>query len=452
MKRLTLFIALFFVLSAAISQQKSLLLQPSANGRFVQWSDGKPFFIHACTAWSLTYAYSDQEVKDYLDNRVAGKFNTIQMSAVFAEIVKTMADSAFLNQDILQPVPKFWNRVDWVVKQATDRKLVVAINPLWKKSLNEFIRANGSEKCRKYGQWFANRFKDNPRVIYFVGGDGTPEPVRAELDEIGKGIQDVYGGKALIAYHSEADQSSLEAFPDASWISLNWTHAYSPVYSKQYPYSENYDNWKAFPKIPIHFCEGYYDFGDAKEYDQNGISGSWGNRFVLRRQAWWNFLSGGAGNAWGAEGIAHQNPDGQTWQACTLYGSSKDMGILKQLTDKTKWWRLQPDIGHQLLVGGFGTYMTDDFAVCAVAENGSLAMIYTPAKQSLELRLPDYGQHCRLRWYDPANGKYSSIDMRFPKKKKKSVIISTPGLNHSGSEDWVLIVEGSKLIEGVKLK
>jgi hypothetical protein len=35
--------------------------------------------------------------------------------------------------------------------------------------------------------------------------------------------------------------------------------------------------------------------------------------------------------------------------------------------------------------------------------------------------------------------------MRFPKKKKKSVIISTPGLNHSGREDWVLIVEGSKL-------
>ena len=107
-------------------------------------------------------------------------------------------------------------------------QLVVAINPIWKHTLNEFIQANGPEKCRKYGQWFANRFKDNPRVIYFIGGNRTPEPVRAELDEMGKGIQDVYSGKAMIAYHSEADQSSLEACPDASWITLNWTHAYSP--------------------------------------------------------------------------------------------------------------------------------------------------------------------------------------------------------------------------------
>jgi hypothetical protein len=445
MKRSILFFALFFVLSVAISQPKSLFLQASANGRFIQWSDGKPFFINACSALTLTTAYTDQEVKEYLDNRLASKYNAIQMSAVYAEIVKTMVDSAFLNQDILKPVPKFWEKVDRAVRQATDRKLVVMINPIWKQSLNEFIKTNGPTKCREYGKWFASRYKDNPYVIYFIGGGMVPEQVRSELDEMGKGIQEVYSGKALIGYQSETDQSGMEAFLNASWMTMNWTTACSPVFGKQYPYSENYDNWKAFSKIPIQFCKGYFDGGDARKYDANGISELCGDRFVLRRQAWWNILSGGTGNAWGAEGICYKVSGDQTWQASLINGSNKDLGFLKQLIDKIKWWRLQPDINHEVLTGGFGTYMTDDFAVCSVSDNGSQAVIYTPVKQSLELRLPEYGQKCRLRWYDPADGKYTKIDMRFQKRKKKSVIISTPGLNHSGREDWVLIVEGSHL-------
>lgn len=442
MKLSALLFALFFVVSQGFSQPKSPYLQVSANGRYLQWSVDKPFFINACTAWPLAQAYSDQEVKAYLDNRVAAKFNTIQMSAVFAEIVKTQADSAFQNQDILQPVPKFWQHVDWVVKQATDRGLVVMINPIWKRSLNEIIKAAGPEKCKKYGQWFANRFKDNPKVIYFIGGDEVPEPVRTELDEMGKGIQDVYGGKAIVAYHSEADQSSREAFPEAAWITLNWTYAYSSAFLKRFPYSENYDNWKAFPKTPIQLGEGYYDFGDAKKYDANGISERWGNRLVLRRQAWWNVLSGGMGNAYGAEGIWNKNRDGQLWQMCAEYGSSKDMGALRLLTDKIKWWKLQPDMDHQVLVGGFGTFMTDDYAVCAVSEDKAMAVIYTPVAQSFELKLPDFGQHSRARWFDPVSGRFIPIDMRFPEKKKKSVVLTTPGINHSGNQDWVLILEG----------
>jgi hypothetical protein len=262
---------------------------------------------------------------------------------------------------------------------------------------------------------------------------------------MGKGIQEVYKGKAIVAYHSEADQSSLEAFPQASWITLNWTHAYSTAYLKRYPYSINYDNWKAFPKTPIQLCEGYYDFGDAKTYPETGITERWGNRFVLRRQAWWNMLSGGAGNAYGAEGIWNKNCDGQIWSYCTEYGSSKDMSVVKLLTDKIKWWKLQPDIDHQVLAGGYGTYMTDDYAVCSISENGSQAVIYTPSAQSIELKLPDFGQRCRARWFDPVSGRFSAIDMRFPKKRKKAVVLTTPGVNHSGSEDWVLIIEGSRL-------
>jgi len=447
MKYLCLLLTTLVCFTFGFAQTKPQYLQASANGRYLQWSEDKPFFINACSALSLTTSYSDQEVKEYLDNRVASKFNTIQLCAVFAEMVKTIADSAFQNQDLLKPELRFWNHVDWVVKQATDRGLVVMINPIWKQSLSELLKANGPDKCRKFGERFAQRYKSNPKVIYFLGGNEAPDPVRAELDEMGKGIQNVYEGKAILAYLSEPDQSGMEAFSQSSWITLNMTHAYSSSGGKRYPYSINYDNRGSFPKVPVLLAKGYYDFGDAKTYLENGIVDRWGNRHVIRRQAWWNFLSGGIGNVYGAEGICYRNSGGQTWMHCTNYGSSKDMAILKLLVDKIKWWKLQPDVNHQLLVGGFGTYLNDDYAVCSVSENKAQAIIYTPVSQSLELRLPDFGQHCRLRWFDPVTGKYSPIDMRFPKKKKKSVIISTPGINHSGSNDWVLIIEGSRLIQ-----
>jgi hypothetical protein len=439
------FIAVFTLListSFVYSQPKLSALQVSANGHYLQRSADKPFFINACTAWSLTYAYTDQEVNDYLENRVKGKYNTVLLCAVFPEIVKTIADSAFRNQDFLQPVPRFWEHVDWVVKQATDKGLVVIINPIWKHSSTGIIHFNGPEKCRNFGQWFANRFKDNPNVIYFIGGNEAPEPVRAELDEMGRGIQEVYAGKAVVAYHSEAGQSGKKAFPDASWLTLNWTHAYSSGYKNCYPYSENYDNWKAYPKTPFFLAEGYYDFGDVKKLDENGVCERWGSRFVVRRQAWWNFLSGGAGNIYGAEGIWNKNSGGQVWSYCADYGSSQDMAVLELLTEKLKWWKLRPDVDHEILVSGYGTYMTDDYAVCAVSEDKGTAVIYTPVNQLLGFKLPDCGVHSRARWIDPVSGRTVTIDMRFPRKKKKINLFEPPPLNHSGSHDWILILEG----------
>lgn len=443
MKITSLFIAcLLLSIAAVLAQPKTSYLQLSPNGHYLQQGVDKPFFINACTALSLPTSYSNQEVNDYLANRIVAKFNAIIICAVYPEMQKSIPDSAFVNQNFLEPKSKFWEHVDEVVKKATDKGLIVIINPLWKHSLSDLIRQNGADNCRKFGIWFANRYKNNPNVIYFLGGNEAPEPVRNELDEMGKGIQEVYAGKAVVAYLGEADQSGKEAFPDATWLTLNFTHAYSPPFKKQYSYSENYENWNAYRKTPLLLADGYRDFGVARKYDDRGTAEIWGTRFVIRRQAWWNLLSGGIGNSYGAEGICNRNSEGQLWNYCMDYGSSKDMATIRLLIDKIKWWKLQPDTEHAVLAGGYGTFMSDDFAVCAVAEDKNSAIIYTPVEQSLELNLPDFGMNCRARWLDPVSGRYVPIDMRFPKKKKKLVVLSTPGINHSGSNDWVLVLDG----------
>ncbi|RHI10689.1 DUF4038 domain-containing protein [Bacteroides sp. AM16-24] len=416
----------------------------SPNGRYLQTVDGIPFFINACTAWTLPADYTCDEVEAYLDNRLKEGFNTIQMSAVFSEIDKTMYRKAFHNNDISQPVDSYWKQVDWCVKEATDRGLIVILNPIWKRSVNEFIQQQGENKCRVYGRWFAERYKDNPRVFYFIGGDQIPEPVRGEMNAMGEGIQEVYGGRAIVAYHSCGSQSSKEAFPDASWLTLNWTYAYTPAYKfegiPRYPYQMNYENIKRYKNIPVQFGEGYYDFGTAKKYPANGITGRWGNRYVIRRQTWWNVTSGAVGVAYGAEGIWHKNRDGETWLKCLEYESSKDMGRLKRLFDSLSWWKLYPDMNHEVLVSGYGEYLTDNYATAAVADDMSFTLIYIPVPHVLHIRVPEKLKKwvTVMKWFDPTNGEKS--DVKDYVLKDDNLIVTSPSVNSSGAGDWVLIL------------
>lgn len=439
-KRVSLFFLLIIGSCSASAQQT--FLQPSTNGRYWQDVNKKPFFINACTAWELPFVYTKQEVTDYLDNRVTNGFNTIQMSAVFSETDKKRYEKAFANDDLLQPIEAYWKQVDWVVEQTTRRGLIVMINPIWKKSINDWIKTNGPEKSRAFGKWFANRYKSNPKVLYFVGGDDYPEPVRDEMDAMGQGIQEVYGGKAIVAYHGRADQSSKEAFPTATWLTYNWTYAYSPVYRKRYPYSENYENWKAFPTLPMQLGEGYYDFGTARNYAPNGITGRWGNRYVVRRQAWWSILSGSVGNAYGAEAIWYHNRDMETWQQAINYESSRDMTRMKKLIDCIQWWTLQPDFDHTFLTGGYGAYMTDDYALAAVSTDGKLAVVYTPIQQTMDIQLPNLGKgKWDVRWYDPTSETFQSVNFAELGAKMGKFKIASPTQNSSGTADWVLLIE-----------
>jgi hypothetical protein len=440
LKVIVLLCLLMAIPSIAVSKWN--LFHVSANGRYILSPDGNPFLITACTAWTLPTDYSLDEVCAYLDIRKRQGFNAIQMSAVFSEIDKERCKQAFANDDILQPIDSYWQKVDRCVEEATQRGLVVIINPLWKRSVNEFIKRQGTEKCRRFGKWFGKRYRHNPRVLYFIGGDQIPEPIRSEMDAMGQGLQDAYKGKALVAYHSEGSQSSREAFPQASWLTFNWTYAYTPSYKfegkPRHPYAMNYDNYNYQPIMPIQMGEGYYDFGPVKQYGKDGTSGRWGNRYALRRQAWWNLLSGACGVAYGAEGIWHKNRDGQTWQKCVDYPSGKDFVLMRRYMENYKWWTLHPDTAHSVLRDGYGTFGTDDYALAAVSADGNTIIVYTPVAHKLVLCLPNAHVTPKILWIDPTeNHTIEAMGMR----QGTTFSLVTPGNNAAGESDWLLVVK-----------
>jgi hypothetical protein len=431
------------------------IIQVSSNGRYLQWSNGVPIYINADTGWSLTRDYTPEEVVEYLEITREQKFNVVQMSAVFHEVIpnQDIIGPAFYDGDFTRPRQDYWNQVDWVVHEATSRGMIVMINPIWKKQHSKTIQNNGVEKCRAYGKWFAERYKDNPYVIYFVGGDAVPEPVKDELAAMAKGIQDVYNGKAIIAVHSRQTTSSLEVYPEQpDWLTLNWTYAYSPLRAdwNLWPYEHNHRNYQQFylrnyqqlQPVPIQFGEGYYDFGAVRELGSTDVDDRFGGRYALRRQAWYaSFLTGSTGHAYGAEAIWNHNRDGETWQMALQYDSRKDMTIKKLLVDDIPWWTMIPDINHKFLVCGFGIRGTGEFAVAAVSSDRKLAVIYTPVYNELQLNLDELAEGLiTVEWYDPCTGEIKPAE-RSSITARGKIILCSPATNSCGKSDYVLLVK-----------
>lgn len=411
-------------------------LQPSANHRYLQWSSGTPFFIISDTAWLLTYKYSDQEVKDYLDARATQGFNTIQLTCCFPENGYMDVNKIFTGGDLSKPVAAYWSHVDWVVNEITSRGLVAILNPFWKKTSDNWLHANGVTNCREYGKWFANRFRSNPRVIYFIGGDSAPEPIRAEMEAMGQGVQDAYAGKAIVAYHGAPDKSSRDAFPTATWLTLDWIYSYAPPFGKIAPYQETWNSWTKYSDLPMQFGEGFYDFGEATARSR------FGDRYMIRKQAWWSTVGGAIGGyAYGAEAIwfhhKNNNTGPETWQEALNYESGKDIIRLKGLLGTLAWEKLEPDIQHAYLTGGYGTFGTIDFALAAVATDQSFALVYTPVAHTLNLKMPRSGKTYTLQWWDPTNAHYHSSSTTAA--SGQDISITSPENNSSGKPDWVLV-------------
>lgn len=417
-------------------------LRTSANGRYLLDGAGAPLFVLSDTAWTLPSAYSEQEVAEYLDKRLKDGFNAIQMCALFGNPKDENAHvSAFEAGDISRPQESYWKHVDWVVEETTRRGLNVIISPIWKRHFNVLLKDNGPDKCRGFGRWFAGRYRSNPRVLYFIGGDQRPEPVREELNAIGEGIQEVYDGTALVAFHSEADQSSHEAYPTAAWLTLNWTYAYAPPYRKKFPYEENWENWERTPARPIQFGEGFYDFGAETKAGQNHQRARWADRFALRRQAWWaGPLTGAAGVAYGSEAIWMHNRGTETWRNAVQDESGHDVRRMATFFEGLGWWSLEPDTKQTFLVGGFGRWQTDDFAVAAVSTDRATAVVYTPVNRTLELQTNQlHDGKLSAYWFDPASGDLRLAEIPGLAQRGK-ITVKSPDRNSAGQEDFVLLL------------
>ncbi len=107
----------------------------STNGRYLLDATGKPFLLHGDTAWTLIVQLTKEEAEEYLENRRQKGFNSI----ITTLLEPKWADNRPQNRNGDAPFTTLWDfstpneayfaHVDWVVRKARDKGILIVLNP-----------------------------------------------------------------------------------------------------------------------------------------------------------------------------------------------------------------------------------------------------------------------------------------------------------------------------------
>ena len=418
-------------------------LKISENRRHLQDQRGTPFLYNADTAWMIFLKLTESEAAEYLTIRRSQGFNTVQvMLTGFLGGTNRAGELPFAGtppeQDFARPNEKYFAHVDKVVAQAEKLNLLLAIAPAWSGCCGEGwagvekhgapkpLNANGAAKSREFGRWLGKRYGRFANVIWILGGDIDPDNAREEIRQLGLGLKET-APQQLITYHASSSHSSTDIWPaDERWLDVSMVYTYFRGFNKAWTqdmpdvYEVSHAEYAKIPVHPFFLGESTYE----------GEHDSWGSAVQARKNAYWCVLSGGCGHAYGSPNW-NLPPN---WRQVMAQPGAASLKHFRALLESRPWWKLVPDVRNVVAVEGRGVYATNNYAVTALANDGSFALSYLPTKRSLTIDVTKLsGTKVNAWWFNPGNGEALRIG-EFVEKKRIAFEPPADG-------DWVLVLE-----------
>lgn len=435
-------LAILLLMVLNVQSQHIFPLKISDNKRYFVTQQNKPFLYHAETGWQIFTRLTTEEAVEYLAFRKAQGFNTIQVQIVMApEHVNRYGQKPFHGDvDFSRPNEAYHDHVATVLSKADSLGLLIVMSQPWLGCCKEGfgnlpekpIQKNGVAKNRSYGQYLGKKFARFKNLFWMMGGDNDPKGDRESLVAFAEGLYSTAPKYQLITYHGSAPHSSTDLFQYAPWLGFSFIYTYwreKPnewVVSDLLPhvYEAALREWSKSDIMPFVLGESQYE-GSGK------IGNDMGTPQMVRRQAYWTMLSGGAGHAYGSD--IWNFP--ANWKEIMRYPGAYHMGHFIRLFEQIPWWTLVPDVKHQAVVAGYGNWAKPDYVTTAVSADKKLMVSYLPQIQFVNVDVGFLsGNSFTGTWYNPGNGKR---EKDFNIEKKNVQRISPPN-----GEDWVLIIQG----------
>ena len=422
-------------------------LAVSADGHFLTTEDGKPFFWLGDTAWELFARLDEAQTLQYLDNRRDNGFNVIQ-AAILTEwslaVPSAEGQVALRDNDPLRPNEAYFKHVDWVIQQAADRGLYVALVATWGDKVN---LKNGlgpilfnTTNARPYGEYLGKRYGATSNVIWLLGGDRNPEgdTELAIWRGMGAGIEAGSGGQALISYHPRGGKSSAQWFQKDAMVDFNLIQSGHNVRDTP-TWDLISDGFHRKPVKPILDSEiNYEEFAIARR-PANGYF----TEYDIRKQAYRSVFAGGAGVTYGHQSMwQFYAPERRSIGYATTYWydalnapGAVEMRYLADLMLSRPYFDRIPDQKLLLSIPNTPKATNATKPIATRASDGSYAFIYLPSNQAV---LVDFkllsGTTIRAWWYDPRTGRNILIG-ETPKSDLRKLL---PPVN---DRDWVLVLD-----------
>ncbi len=459
--------------SAAGAAEDLPRLRVSDQGRFLVTEQGTPFFWLGDTAWHMfgksvrTAAANQPAVSRYFATRAAQGFTVIQSVIVRSPEGGTLANAAgfepFEDGDWtrprLRPGPNddYWDHVDWCLAEARRHGVYMAALPIWLSAIeDEDPLVRDPSVAYRYGQFLGRRYRDEPHVIWVLGGDAygkgrnvdTPSRlalVRAMAEGLADGVNDSdqFDGQAdwqttLMTFHPPGgNHSSAEWLHDERWLDFNMIQTTTRF---------QFENWRTVardyerqpPKPTLDAEVAYEDSLSLRKTEpQDRRIRPWD----VRRAAYWNLFAGGCGHTYGHRSFIGWIRQGETyrygahipWYESLETPGAKQMGYVRQLLESRPLLTRVPD--QSLLAGD--TLSGDEHLQATRDADGSYALVYTPSGRSFRVRLDKLtGPRVAASWFDPRSGETRAGEV-MDNAGEREFTPPTCGENN----DWVLVLE-----------
>ncbi|HMR82140.1 MAG TPA: glycoside hydrolase family 140 protein [Niabella sp.] len=445
MKKKLVLLVFSIVSIAVFAQSDQKTLKITADGHYLEYEDGTPFFWLGDTGWHLFRSLTREEIIKYLDNRQQKGFNVIQCVIEAGEKNKN-GEVPFPNSEPSKLNDQFFAEVDWVIQEAAKRNIYIALLPTWGHSIFPFFAPDepvifNEKNAYTYGKAIGNRYKNYTNIVWVAGGDRPAFVDTADWRPIYRsmmrGIKDG-GAKQLVTYHPVGESSSTDFWKDDDLLDFNMLQSghrkpdlptwawikrdreykpYKPVIDSEPNYEEHPINWK--PEM------GYF-----KDYD-------------VRKQLYRSVFSGAAGVTYGHHSIwqfhqkgkfAYAHPKKYWYESLDDPGAFQ-AGYLRKLMESRPAVNRIPD-GEMVINPPTGE---EKLITSFYHEDGSYAMVYIPCGQTVNINTRHIsGNKIRAWWYDPGKNKALKIG----KLKKSGEMSFTPPSSGVGN-DWVLIIDNA---------
>jgi hypothetical protein len=402
-----------------------------------------PFMIVGDSTQSLFVSISEADAKIYFAARQAEGFNTVWVNllcnssnngpnsdgSTYDEIPPFLA-----NNDLSQPNPAYFQRVDDMINLAAQYDITVILDPAETIGWLGTLRNNGATVDFNYGVYVGNRYKNFPNIIWMFGNDfqtWTTASDDAVVLAVAKGIQSVDSNHLCTIELNYFDSNSLD---DSNWtaiVSLNASYTYSPTYLEVL--RAYYQSIK-----PTFLVESNYQ---GFSVGRDGVAAA----EVLRRQEYWTITCGASGQLYGD--INYDFPSG--WQSNMNTTTVVELGYMRSFFSALPWYNLVPDQSHAFVTAGYGTpgvlgdsVMSSNYVTAAATPDGTVAVVFMPQVTTITLNMSKFSGPVTARWFDPSNGGYTPVTgSPFPNSGSQQFM--PPGNTSDGHGDWVLVLTTS---------
>ncbi len=442
-------IALLLATFASNAQLQALKI--SANKRYFQTIDGKPFFWLGDTGWLLFKKCKKEEAIAYLDDRKQKGFNVIQVMLLHElDITDAYGDSALINKNVATPnlsgKYNYWDNVDFVIKEAAKRNIYMALVPVWGGNIKHI----SVEQAKAYATFLANRYKNKTNIIWLNGGDIKGADALDKWNALGITLRAI-DKNHLITFHPRGRNSSSAWFHNEKWMDFNMFQSGHRSYAQDTSSTETLhygeDNWKYVnydsklkPVKPT--LDGEPSYEDIP-YGLHKTDVPYWQDYEIRRYAYWSVFAGGAGFTYGHNSVMQFYIPGDSgisffpkvrWQDGLNASGAGQMQYLKKLLLNKSYFDRVPD--QSLVIDNGEMYER------VLATRGkNYAMFYVYNGRAFKINADNLGWGLTdAYWYNPMNGKKEAI---YKARLDNIKGFNPPGEKANGN-DWVLIIEKSK--------